>query len=437
MGPAVPLAGRTALVTGGGGPLGRAFALALAGAGARVILTGRDERALAEAAERVREEGGGARTAVCDVSDPASVAALAAALADEDVSLLVNNAGVAGPVKPLTEIEPDEWDDVFAANVRGVYLMCRAFLPAMAAAGRGDVVNVASVSGKRPLLNRTPYTASKMALLQPGTYGGDVVLTVAEANEVTYETLTFPVRQALYVGSEGVDRDRSVLAAVLGGRVTDALARDVSITSTGECCNGFFVQDATYTLRRPTLSFTGNGRSDFAGYGAAVVGTGAATTLVVEDGEITTQGVVRTAIISDGGANVVVRNTTVHTRNGTLPADYQATVETPYMQSVPWMLGLDGNVRATNLIGKGSRATYLGSTVLSETWGALSEEGGSGLKLTAVNSRVGNTGAYGYGTYASPRPAPSTGWRPSTRRTSRSWASSPTPCGRPSTTASS
>ncbi|MFJ4621126.1 SDR family NAD(P)-dependent oxidoreductase [Streptomyces sp. NPDC088812] len=159
------LAGRTALVTGGGGPLGRAFALALAGAGARVILTGRNESALAEAAERVRKEGGGARTAVCDVSDPASVAALAAALADEDVSLLVNNAGVAGPVKPLTEIEPDEWDDVFAANVRGVYLMCRAFLPAMVAAGRGDVVNVASVSGKRPLLNRTPYTASKMALL--------------------------------------------------------------------------------------------------------------------------------------------------------------------------------------------------------------------------------------------------------------------------------
>ncbi|MEU1340077.1 SDR family NAD(P)-dependent oxidoreductase [Streptomyces sp. NPDC090075] len=156
------LDGRTALVTGGGGPLGRAFALALAGAGARVILVGRNEQALAEAAAKVGEA---ARTAVCDVADPASVRALAGELADEDVSVLVNNAGVAGPVRPLVDIEPDEWDDVFAANVRGVYLVCRAFLPPMLAAGRGDIVNVASVSGKRPLLNRTPYTASKMALI--------------------------------------------------------------------------------------------------------------------------------------------------------------------------------------------------------------------------------------------------------------------------------
>ncbi|WP_343243651.1 SDR family oxidoreductase [Streptomyces sp. SID13726] len=158
----VSLSGRTALVTGGGGPLGRAFALALAAEGARVILTGRGEQALKESAEQV---GCDARTAVCDVSDPDSVRRLALELADEDVSLLVNNAGVAGPVRPLVDIEPDEWDDVFAVNVRGVYLMSRAFLPRMIAAGRGDVVNVASVSGKRPLLHRTPYTASKMALL--------------------------------------------------------------------------------------------------------------------------------------------------------------------------------------------------------------------------------------------------------------------------------
>jgi NAD(P)-dependent dehydrogenase (short-subunit alcohol dehydrogenase family) len=160
-----PLRDRTALVTGGGGPLGRAFSLALAQAGARVILVGRNKQALADAACCVAMEGGTALTAVCDVSDPASVTALAAELADEDVSILVNNAGVTGPVKPLTDIEPDEWDQVFAANVRGVYLVCRAFLPPMIATGRGDIVNIASVSGKRPLLNRTPYTASKMALL--------------------------------------------------------------------------------------------------------------------------------------------------------------------------------------------------------------------------------------------------------------------------------
>ncbi len=77
----------------------------------------------------------------------------------------MNNAGIGGPVKPVTDISPAEWDEVFAANVRSVYLMCRAFLPPMIERGSGDVVNLASVSGKRPLALRTPYTASKMAVI--------------------------------------------------------------------------------------------------------------------------------------------------------------------------------------------------------------------------------------------------------------------------------
>ncbi|WP_329549322.1 SDR family oxidoreductase [Streptomyces sp. NBC_01356] len=210
------LRGRTALITGGGGPLGRAFALALAGSGAKVILVGRSEQALTDAATRVVKEGGRARTAVCDVSDPESVSALATELIDEDVSLLVNNAGVAGPVKPLTDIEPDEWDDVFAANVRGVYLLCRAFLPPMIEAGHGDIVNIASVSGKRPLLNRTPYTASKMALLGlTRTLAGEVGPYGVSVNSLS----PGPVR--------GPRMDRNFrLTAELTGTTVEAAERD-------------------------------------------------------------------------------------------------------------------------------------------------------------------------------------------------------------------
>jgi len=105
------------------------------------------------------------RAAVADIADAVSVAGLAADLADETVSILINNAGVAGPVAPLVDVDVVEWDDVFAVNVRGTYLVCRAFLPAMIERGSGDVINVASVSGKRPLAGRTPYCASKMAVL--------------------------------------------------------------------------------------------------------------------------------------------------------------------------------------------------------------------------------------------------------------------------------
>jgi NAD(P)-dependent dehydrogenase (short-subunit alcohol dehydrogenase family) len=156
----VSLAGRTALVTGGGSGLGAAIAEHLTRAGARVVVTGRRPEPLQEVAGQL-----GARAEVCDVAEPAAVDALARRLGDEEISILVNNAGIAGPVAPLTEIAPDEWDEVFAVNVRGTYLMCRAFLPAMVERGDGDVINLASVSGKRPLTRRTPYCASKMAVL--------------------------------------------------------------------------------------------------------------------------------------------------------------------------------------------------------------------------------------------------------------------------------
>jgi NAD(P)-dependent dehydrogenase (short-subunit alcohol dehydrogenase family) len=158
----VSAAGRTAVVTGGGSGLGAAIAAHLVAAGARVVLVGRRAAVLEDTAAAL---GPAATAEPCDVADPGAVSALAQRLAGEEVSILVNNAGIAGPVAPLTEIAPEEWDEVFAVNVRGTYLMCRAFLPGMVARGGGDVVNIASVSGKRPLARRTPYCASKLAVI--------------------------------------------------------------------------------------------------------------------------------------------------------------------------------------------------------------------------------------------------------------------------------
>jgi NAD(P)-dependent dehydrogenase (short-subunit alcohol dehydrogenase family) len=156
------LAGSTALVTGAGNGLGRAISRRLAGAGARVVLVGRSAARLEAVAGELT---GQARVAVCDVSSERQVAALAASLADEEVSILVNNAGIPGPVKSLAEVGAGEWDEVFAVNVRGPFLLCRAFLPAMVSRGAGNIINIASVTGKRPLAGRTPYAASKMALI--------------------------------------------------------------------------------------------------------------------------------------------------------------------------------------------------------------------------------------------------------------------------------
>lgn len=210
------VAGRTALITGAGNGIGRAIALVLAAHGARVVLVGRDRAKLdsvaAEIAQTARDDAPapavtgaaagarGCRVATCDTSDPGSVDQLAVDLAGEEVCILVNNAGIAGPVADLTQIEPRDWDDVFAVNVRGVYLMCRAFLPAMVQRGRGDVINLASVSGKRPLARRTPYAASKMAVIG---------LTATLAHEVGQHGVTV---NTLSPGPVAGPRMRRVLA---------------------------------------------------------------------------------------------------------------------------------------------------------------------------------------------------------------------------------
>ncbi|MFS0733418.1 SDR family NAD(P)-dependent oxidoreductase [Microbacterium sp. 1P10UB] len=204
------LGGRVALVTGGGSGLGAAIATALHAAGADVVVVGRDASKLAGIVERL---GHRARAAACDVSDPSSVDRLRKELEGTEVSILVNNAGIAGPVAALTDISVEEWDEVFDINVRGTFLMCRAFLPGMTARGSGDVINIASVSGKRPLAHRTPYTASKMAVIG---------LTSTLAFEVGPSGVTVNTLSPGPVSGPRMERNFRLEAERSGGSVADA-----------------------------------------------------------------------------------------------------------------------------------------------------------------------------------------------------------------------
>ena len=99
-----------------------------------------------------------------DVSDPAAVDGLAAAVGRR-VDVVVNSAGIVGPNVPLWEVEPSEWDQTFAVNVRGTFNMCRSFVPAMREAGWGRIVNMASMAGKDGNPNLSAYSASKAAVI--------------------------------------------------------------------------------------------------------------------------------------------------------------------------------------------------------------------------------------------------------------------------------
>ena len=81
------------------------------------------------------------------------------------MDILVNNSGIAGPTALAEEVSLEDWEATMAVNLRGVFLGCKHALPIMKKARRGSIVNISSISAKRPLLRRTPYAASKMAVI--------------------------------------------------------------------------------------------------------------------------------------------------------------------------------------------------------------------------------------------------------------------------------
>lgn len=160
------LAGKAALVTGASKGLGKAMALALAAAGAKVALVSRDEKLLAETASAIAAQGGEAALFPFDVSDEGQVARLEKAVAARFgcVNILINNAGI-NIRKPVTDFTLEEWNRVQTTNVTGAFLMCRAFVPHLKGQGYGRIINLTSMMSHVSLPGRTAYSASKAALL--------------------------------------------------------------------------------------------------------------------------------------------------------------------------------------------------------------------------------------------------------------------------------
>jgi NAD(P)-dependent dehydrogenase (short-subunit alcohol dehydrogenase family) len=175
------LAGKVALITGGGTGIGQAIALTFAREGAKVAVAGRRRDKLEDVVRGVWDIGGQAVAAICDVTKSKD----AKKVVEETektfgrVNVLVNNAGVLS-VSTIESISEEDWDKLMATNLKGPFLMSRSVLPAMRRAGGGSIVNVGSVLGLVAMKDRAAYCASK---------GGVTMLTRAMALDHAHEKI--------------------------------------------------------------------------------------------------------------------------------------------------------------------------------------------------------------------------------------------------------
>jgi NAD(P)-dependent dehydrogenase (short-subunit alcohol dehydrogenase family) len=194
------LTGKVIIVTGASRGIGAAASVALAGAGARVMLVARNGRLAADVAQGITESGGLASAASCDVSDYAAVEAVVSETVGRfgRVDGLVNNAGVIEPIASIANSNPVDWARNVQINLVGAYNPIRALLPRMITAGGGTIVNVSSGAAIRPLEGWSAYCSAKAGLamltqavrlettatnirvfgFQPGTTDTDMQVTI-------------------------------------------------------------------------------------------------------------------------------------------------------------------------------------------------------------------------------------------------------------------
>ena len=235
------LAGRGAVVTGGGRGIGAAVARALSAAGAAVVVSSRTEAEVKSVAAALSAGGAKALAARCDVTSEAEVKRLGveALMFMGAVDILVNNAGVSGSA-PLAKMTLADWNRMLSVNATGTFLCTREFVPAMVTRGWGRVINVASVAGLEGARYVAHYSAAKHAVIGfTRSVAAEVAGTGVSVNAVCPGYVDTPMTEETLANVEaraGLDRERALAAVLATAGQTRLITADEVAAAVLELC---------------------------------------------------------------------------------------------------------------------------------------------------------------------------------------------------------
>ena len=162
------LEGKVVLITGAGSGMGQTHAEVMSERGATIVANDINEKGIEETVDRVQANGGKILASIGDITDPKFVDSMVASTIEHygQVDVLVNNAGIGGPVGLLQDNDVAEWINTIQVNVVGTFLCCRAVLPVMISQDRGKIVNLAGAGATAAWRNTTAYCTSKVAVVR-------------------------------------------------------------------------------------------------------------------------------------------------------------------------------------------------------------------------------------------------------------------------------
>ena len=197
---------------------------------------------------------------------------------------------------------------------------------------------------------------------------------------------------ALYVTSDGIDAEKSATERISSGEYGDTGASGIVIDDGESGHNGILVVDADYSITGATIDMLtdadGTVTCDFSGKGTAVAAFGSGANVTIEDSTIHTSGVATMPIFADDGATVTFKNSTLQSDGGTLSADYLNTPSQTLMVAPPWILGIMGNARGSNMMGRDTTTNVIDSETSAGAWAVLSTDAGDDMVLNVYNSTL-------------------------------------------------
>ena len=214
--------------------------------------------------------------------------------------------------------------------------------------------------------------------------GGTDASTV-EGDDYAYDS-------ALYITQDGIDEENSETGRISSGTYDDSQAEGITISDSESGHNGILIYNTPYSISNATIDLIteadGTDTCDFSGKGSAIAAFGSESDVTVTDSDIHTAGVATMPVFADDGATVTISNSTLQSDGGTLSSDYLNTPSQGLMVAPPWILGIMGTSRCSNMMGNDTTTNVIDSETSAGAWAVLSTDAGQDMYLNVYNTSL-------------------------------------------------